>query len=134
MASKIQDTYFFDAEAAYETALQNNTVEVTPGWHLKQVCYYHGEPITNPPENLINVLLDDIVDFFSTTRLRRPTQVVAPRVASENVAVEFSTTFQTLMNESESRRLLQIERLMRELHQKDRVHTYGSFYIADINV
>ena len=63
MAPKTQDTYFFDAEAAYETAVQNNTVEVSPGWHLKQVCYYH-EPVTNPPENLINVILDDIVDFF----------------------------------------------------------------------
>ena len=56
-------TRIFRRRGSYEISA-NNTVEVSPGWHLKQVCYYHGELITNPPENLINVLLDDITIFF----------------------------------------------------------------------
>lgn len=77
MSVKHQDTYFLDAKTALKVALQANEVN-TSSENVKglQVCYYEAEqPLKDAPQNCIFVPLDNVYNYFVTTKNRFPNEV-----------------------------------------------------------
>lgn len=77
MSLKHQDTYFLDAKTALKVALQANEVE-TSSVNVKglQVCYYEAEePLKDAPQNCIFVPLDNVYNYFVTTKNRFPSEI-----------------------------------------------------------
>ncbi|MBF0447820.1 MAG: tetratricopeptide repeat protein [Magnetococcales bacterium] len=72
---RIKDTLFLNPEEALSTARQENRVFQTIAISAPQICYYQGTPFEDPPNNLIAVPPDKMVQFFATTRLRLPTTI-----------------------------------------------------------
>lgn len=78
--SKFHDCYFFDPELAYRTAMMKNRVQLTHAVDGTQVCYLATDlPIRNAPENLVQVPINETVDFLTNTWFRYPTRIVPPR-------------------------------------------------------
>lgn len=91
------DTLFLHRNIAHAVAMQQNRVELGhPHIDGLQVCYYEGEPLDNSPENLIRIASADLVDYFSTTRLRRPAHLVIPPGVSEEDKKELQGAFKEL--------------------------------------
>lgn len=68
-----KDTYFIDAMEALNVAKQKNRVACNhPFIDGLQVCYYHGEAIAGAESihNLINVSLNELIEFFTFSQLR----------------------------------------------------------------
>ena len=63
------DFYFLDSTVAHNTALLQKKSGL---FNNLQVCYYDGQKIEGTPENMINVPLEKIYDFFSKSNLRPP--------------------------------------------------------------
>lgn len=72
MNKRICDMYFLNPNEAYKTAILRNTYGT---FNDLQICYYDGEKFDNTPENMINVPIGEIYDFFSERGLRIPTAV-----------------------------------------------------------
>lgn len=73
-----EDIYFIDAQTALLTALQNNEVETIPNHPVKalQLCYYAGEEkLESTPKNCIHVPLENVYNYFVTTKNRFPKQI-----------------------------------------------------------
>jgi hypothetical protein len=68
------DTYFFNPNSALEISKQNNLVETTnPRTPGLQICYYNAdEPLIDAPENCIFVPLENVYNYFVTTKNRIP--------------------------------------------------------------
>lgn len=71
----IMDTYFLDPKRAEYVANRRQRIQQTPVVSGIQLCYYSGEPVANPVDNLIPLAEDTLIDCLITTRLRRPTRV-----------------------------------------------------------
>jgi hypothetical protein len=75
MNDKIQDTYFLNAQVALEEANKENKLYIHNVIESTQICYYNGEKLENAPYNCINVPVKDLVEYFSTTKNRVPTNI-----------------------------------------------------------
>ena len=84
-----QDSYFFNAKVALKTAKQNNKVKFDNGAIGTQLCYYNGEEIIGAPKNCINVPMEDIVNYFSTTPYRIPGHL---DVSESNIESDLQTS------------------------------------------
>jgi Tfp pilus assembly protein PilF len=69
------DLFFIDAKLALATALKKNQVNQTIYIKATQICYYTGNKIEDPPDNLVWVETKDLIDFFHKTRLRLPSAI-----------------------------------------------------------
>lgn len=67
-----QDTDFFNALEALNTAKQRNIRLAEDGSVGLQLCYYHGEKLESDLDNLIHVKLERLLEFFVFSRLRLP--------------------------------------------------------------
>ncbi|MBF0419577.1 MAG: tetratricopeptide repeat protein [Magnetococcales bacterium] len=70
-----RDSFFLDRDLARKTALQKNYFPQTPAVNGLQVCYYSGLPCNDAPENLINIPMDELENFFIESNLRFPKAV-----------------------------------------------------------
>ena len=68
------DTYFFDSKTALKIALENNEVPTSnPKIPGLQICYYTADaPLQETPENCIFVPLEEVYNYFVTTKNRIP--------------------------------------------------------------
>lgn len=74
---KHTDIYFFDAQTALKTALEQNPTRTSnPKIDGLQICYYNAEmPLENAPENCIFVPLENVYNYFITTKNRFPSNL-----------------------------------------------------------
>ena len=77
MEQKYEDTYFFDRDLAYQTALAHNPVLLDNGDKLEQICYYDGDPFEHAPDNLVHVPSDEFEQYFSIHQQRIPSRIDA---------------------------------------------------------
>ena len=66
------DSFFIDRNKAMITAKQGNIIKQTVAVSARQLCYYQGKPFANPPETLIHIPEDGLLDLFTKTCLRLP--------------------------------------------------------------
>lgn len=74
---KNQDTYFFDAQTALNEAKKNKPIDTTND-RIKglQICYYNADhAIKDAPINCIHVALENVYNYFITTKNRIPTNL-----------------------------------------------------------
>ncbi|MBF0195286.1 MAG: tetratricopeptide repeat protein, partial [Magnetococcales bacterium] len=69
------DTFFVNPITAKNTADKANRIEFTVAVSGLQMCYYYGKPFKNPPKNLVNIDHDELITFFSSSRLRMPSTI-----------------------------------------------------------
>jgi len=100
-----QDRYYLDRHVAWLAALQGNRVQLD-GYIVddRQLCFYDGDPIEEAPEPLVQVPLDDFVEFFSHTRLRVPTQVYVPWHLGRETRKQLQEQYQTMVKRCYQRR------------------------------
>ncbi len=105
MALFSQDRYYLDRHVAWLAALQGNRMQLD-GYIVddRQLCYYDGEPIDEAPETLVHVPLDDFVEFFSSTRLRVPTQVYVPWHLGRETRKQLQQQYQAMVKRCYQRR------------------------------
>lgn len=77
MKKHFEDTYFFDRDLAYQTALAHNPVMLDSGEKLEQMCYYDGEPFDHAPNNLVHVPATEFEQYFSQHQQRIPSRIDA---------------------------------------------------------
>ena len=94
------DTFFMDAETALIEAKKNNRVYIgNPEIDGSQICYYAGdEEIPNAPYNCINVPLENVYNYFVSTRNRFPSEVNFNNTEyNQEEKNEFSEYFNTVL-------------------------------------
>ena len=95
-----KDSYFLDPRVAFHTAMQQNRVILNhPTITGLQVCYYDGEALQGGPDNLINVRLEQALDYFSTCRLRVPQKLVLPAHFDDATRHQINATFDDLLHQ-----------------------------------
>jgi len=95
------DTLFLDPEMALATAKLNQTVDCAgTGVYGTQICYYCGDIIADAPDNLINVPYNDMLDFFSNTRLRLPRAIVFHKDIEYDEKDKLAQSFSELLTQS----------------------------------
>ena len=77
MTKCFEDTYFFDRDLAYLTALAHNPVILENGEKLEQICYYDGERFEHAPNNLVHVPATEFEQYFSQQEHRIPSRIDA---------------------------------------------------------
>jgi len=70
-----EDTYFLDADLAYQTALAHNTIISQDGEKRPQVCYYDGQPFHLAPDNLIHLPAEKFSEYFQHNSKHIPTHI-----------------------------------------------------------
>ncbi len=94
------DTVFTDLNQALETARLRQRVLLNSAVTGLQVCYYIGrqELPADAPENLIQVPLDQFVNYFEGTRNRIPNCVTLPPQLSAAECREMATSIKTILH------------------------------------
>lgn len=131
-----KDSYYLDPRIAYQTALQQNRVFIQhPTKTGLQVCYYDGAPIEGGPENLINVPVEDLLDFLSNCRTRLPTELIYPANTSLEEVQAGTTAFNELVEQAKQNRSnVSKELAIRISQQKPQFNSEDPmrvFFIAD---
>ncbi|MCU7837426.1 MAG: hypothetical protein KZQ83_19570 [gamma proteobacterium symbiont of Taylorina sp.] len=100
-----QDSYFINSLEALNTAKQQNRVNCgNPVIDGLQICYYDGEVIDTPYQNLIHLNFSNFIDFFIYSRLRIPIDLVCPKDASHKIKQESSKHFKKNIQSIEQQR------------------------------
>ncbi|NOZ53773.1 MAG: hypothetical protein GXP08_11665 [Gammaproteobacteria bacterium] len=95
------DTLFLDPEMALNTAKKTRPVKCgNSRYYGTQICYYSGDTVENAPDNLINVAFDDLLDFFSNTRLRLPTAIAFHKDVEYEEKDKLTQAFSELLSKS----------------------------------
>jgi len=114
-----QDSYFLDPRIAFHTALQKNRVWLLhPTISGLQVCYYDGEVLEGAPDNLINVKLENALNYFSTCATRLPSQIVLPPIMDAENKLAIELTFIELMQQVKENRSQNINSLSHMLSER----------------
>ena len=93
-----EDTYFFDRDLAYQTALAHNTITSRDGQKLEQVCYYDGEPFSLAPNNLIHVPVEYFSEYFHINSHRIPTHIESSTTNKQVDLAQLKSRFKSIMN------------------------------------
>ncbi len=64
--------YILNRDLALKTALQQNRAKLGGLYDVMQICYHDGAPFDDAPLNLVNVPIENFVEFFSSTGMRLP--------------------------------------------------------------
>ena len=115
--TKPLDTYFFNADKALEIAKQQNRVETSvKAVDALQLCYYTAdEKLSNTPKNCIYVPLEDVFNYFVTTKYRFPKAISFEDSGfSMPEQAELNGAFSQILGEAKNER----EKLAREYAQK----------------
>lgn len=75
MSKKIQDTYFLNPQVAFEEAKKQNKLYINGVIESTQICYYDGIELKDTPYNCINVPIKNLIEYFSITENRFPTNI-----------------------------------------------------------
>lgn len=104
-ASLWQDSYFLDNKLALETARLKNRVRLNhPNIDGLQICYYSGDQLSEEYDNLIQLPTENMLDFFTETRLRLPQKLVLPPDTSIEIQLDIYKTFNEIIQEAVRRR------------------------------
>ncbi|MBF0132983.1 MAG: glycosyltransferase family 1 protein [Magnetococcales bacterium] len=92
-----EDSYFLDANRAYEVASQQNMVRGTDGKEQPQLCYFNGSEIQFLRPNLICIPYTELSVFFEKSKLRPPKRLVTPPGLPDDQQKDLHTLFQLIM-------------------------------------
>ncbi len=120
------DLLFLDPQEAHDTALLQNTVVIhQPNIHGLQICYYDGDEFPNAPNNLVRISFDDMLDYFTNSRLRLPQGIVTPSNTTQEQKAEVCRSFALVLDEVAQRRERLAEQLAAECKSQRPVFKVG---------
>ena len=111
-----KDSYFIDRLEALNTAKQKNRVSIVNSDNGGlQLCYYNDDEITDDYENLIYVKFSNLIEFFTYSRLRVPTEVIFSADVDSETKQEVLKRFKKSISVIRSRQ----QKFSQELFQED---------------
>lgn len=110
-----KDGYYFDIRQAFLAAVQRRPVSLGhPTIFGLQVCYFDGEPFPGMPENLVPLPCEQVGEFFASTRLRAPQELVFPDAAADDLRQQLAQVFKSLLDQADAARNAQFQRLQQQ--------------------
>jgi len=119
--NKPLDTYFFNPQKALDIAQQQNRVDTSVKViDALQICYYSGEnKLEDTPENCIHVPLEEVFNYFVTTKNRFPKAISFENTEfSMPEQAELNSAFAEILGAAKEERKKLIQLYAKEIKEK----------------